>query len=295
VKPLFAPPAVVTLAVVLIVATSPARADEPGDSPLTLLYQSTGNLALAHSVAPLGGPDSTGTFTIAGLPVGAAVERAYFITGIWDDIGSATHTMDLDFDGTPYPDVPADVVDFAVEVGGLDLGGYAVDVTADVPGDGSYPFTASPNQSGTGTSGALLVVVYTHASNPANEVILNFGAEGIRNGSSTTEFPGLAASGGELFIWTEADNAFFSDPVEEIVWNGAIVAGGPFADIFDANQGCCTSFFGIPVTVADGLNTATINNGQDLFGWHYAGLVLPASDPIPVTPVSWGSVKGAYR
>lgn len=287
------PPAILAV-IPLLGAAGSASAQEPGDSPLTLLYQNSGLLAMAHDVEPLGGPDSVGTFTLAGIPAGAVIDRAYFMTGVWDDIGSPTHTIDLDFDGTLYSAVPADVVDFAVEIGGLDLGGYAVDVTAQVPGDGSYPFTVTANQSGTGTSGALLAVVYSDAGNPMTEVTINFGAEGIRYGTSTTDFPGLAAaSTGKLHIWTEADNAFFSDPVEEILMNGVIVAGS--TDIFDANQGCCTSYFEIAVAVPAGLNTVTINNGNDLFGWHYAAVESAVDRPTHVTRESWGQVKELFR
>lgn len=287
-------PTTLMAALTLAAATS-VPAQEPGDSPLALLYQDTGFFAMAHSIEGLGGPDSVGVFTIAGLPAGAVVEQAYFITGVWDEIGAASHSLDLDFDGTSYLAVPADVVDFAVEVGGFDLGGYAVDVTADVPGDGVYPFTVTANQPGSGTNGALLAVVYSHASNPLTEIIINFGAEGIRHGSSTTNFPGLPATSGSLYIWTEADNAFFSDPVEEIVLNGTVILGGPFADIFNGNQGSATSFFDLPVTVPAGLTTVTINNGQDLFGWHYATLELAAEQPTSTEARTWGKVKGDFR
>lgn len=283
------------LSLALLLAASVAGAQEPGDSPLTLLYQSTGLLAMVCDVEPLGGPDSTGAFTIAGVPAGATIQQAYFITGVWDDIGSATHTLDLDFDGSLYTAVPADVVDFAVEAGGLDLGGYAVDVTADVPGDGVYPFTVTANQSGTGTSGALLVVIHEHVSNPYRKVVINSGAEGIRFGNAVTDFPGLAASGGTLHVWTEADNAFFSDPLEQITLNGSVVLGGPGGDIFDSNQGCCTSYHEVPVTVPAGTSTVGIDNGQDLFGWHFAALVLDAEPPTGVGETSWGKVKGRFR
>jgi hypothetical protein len=283
------------LTLALLLASATAGAQEPGDSPLTLLYEDTGLLAMAYDVEPLGGPDSTGTFTIAGIPAGALVERAYFITGMWDDIGSATHTLDLDFDGSPYAGVPADVVDFAVEVGGLDLGGYAVDVTAAVPGNGAYPFTVAPNQTGTGTSGALLVVVHSHVSNPYDKVVINFGAEGIRYGNAITDFPGLDATSGTLHVWTQADNAFFSDPLEQITLNGSVLLGGPGGDIFNSNEGCCTSYFEIPVTVPAGTSTVGIDNGQDLFGWHFAALVLDAEPPTGTGTTSWGKVKDGFR
>jgi len=284
-----------TAGMIIAAPAAPADAQEPGDSPPTLLYQSVGQIAMIHDVEGLGGPDSVGTFTISGIPAGGTVEKAWFITGVWDDTTAASNSLHLIFDGADYGDIPADVVDYAVEDGGLDLGGYAVDVTAGVPGNGSYAFQVTPNQPGSGTSGALLAVVYSHASNPLNEVVMNFGAEGIRHGISTTNFPGLSAGSGSLYIFTEADNAFFSDPVESIALNGSVILGGPSADIFNANQGCCASFFDIPVTVVNGLNTVTIENGQDLFGWHYAALVLEATLPTAVEPASWGKLKSRFQ
>jgi len=47
--------------------------------------------------------------------------------------------------------------------------------------------------------------------------------------------------------------------------------------------------------VVNGLNTVTIENGQDLFGWHYATLLLPATLPTVVEPASWGELKNRFQ
>lgn len=273
----------------------PAAAQEPGDSPLTVLYQNTGLLDLAHAVVPLG-IGTSGTFTLTGIPGTATVEQAYLILGAWDEIGSATNTLDVTFDGTLFPAQPADVIDYTVEVGGFDLGGYAIDVTALVSGDGSYPLSFVHNQVGTSPPGALLAVVFSDPGNPLRQVSINFGAEQIRFGSASTDIPGLVASSGDLYVWTEADNAFFSGPVEEILFNGLVIAGGAGADIFNGNQGAATSFFAFPgLAIVDGTNTVAINNGQDLFGWHYAAIVSDGDEPTSIDATTWGRVKSLHR
>ncbi len=134
-----------------------------------------------------------------------------------------------------------------------------------------------------------VLVVYSHATNPLNRIKINFGAEGIRYASSTSEFFNVPGGDGELHIFTEADNEYFSDGEESIALNGTVVLGGLDADIFNRNQGCCASYFEIPITVLGGYNTVTVTTGMDLFGWHFAALVVEVLEPSATESETWGA------
>ncbi len=275
-----------------LASVSPAWAVESGDSPPAPFYEATGQIDIVWAVEEFLGDD---TFAITGIPGGATVEAAFFISETWDDTTAISNSIDLVFNGSAYGSVDADVMDYTEEEGGLDLAGYVVDVTADVSGDGSYPFTVTPNQSGNGAIGHLLVVVYEHETNPLNLIKMNVGAEAIRWASSTTEFLDIPGGDGELHIFTESDNGGGSEGEESIALNGSVILGGPDSGIFDSNQGCCTSYFELPVTLLEGYNTVTLTTGEDLFGWHFAALVVETTGSTATRSVSWGAVKNRFR
>lgn len=295
--------AMIFIGIGLIVLAGPAGADNVplqewegsspllGDSPPATTYTFSGNGGLATSVVGLG---PSGTFTIAGIPATGSVVKALFITGIWD-FASATHSMTFTFGSTFYGTLLATTLDIDDGgTGGLDLAGYVVDVTADVPGNGSYTFVAAPDQSGTGAFGSLLVVIYSDASSPAVQIHLNTGSESLAFSGSTSTFAGVAAGAATLHVFTQADQAGTSTGVESIAFNGATILGGTDADIFNNNVALFTSYFALGVTTVAGANTTTITTGEDWLGWQVAALVSPGA-PTSTESRTWGSIKGLYR
>ncbi|MBD3162442.1 MAG: DUF3344 domain-containing protein [Candidatus Eisenbacteria bacterium] len=265
-----------------------------GDNPPEHLYTFTGNGGIVHAVDPelL---DTEGTFTLDNVPTGATVERALFITGIWDSAGSATNSMQFVFDGQDYGTEVADLIDQPDgEEELLDLAGYVIDVTADVPGNGTYAFSAVPDQGGTGSFGYLLAVVYSDPDAPVARIDLNFGAESLRENASTTGFSTIEPGEATLYIFLEADQPDYSAGEESIAFNGTVIAGGEGSGLFDHNQGPACSFFELPVATVTGENTSTITTGEDWIGWHYAALVSPPA-ATSTESRSWGSIKSGYR
>ncbi|MBD3161226.1 MAG: hypothetical protein GF346_03455 [Candidatus Eisenbacteria bacterium] len=222
------------------------------------------------------------------------MERALFITGLWDSAGSATNSMQFVFDGQSYGTEVADVVDPDDDEGVFDLAGYLVDVTADVPGNGTYEFSAVPDQGGTGSFGYLLAVIYRDTNAPAARVDVNFGAESLRESPSMTSFAGIEPGGATLFVFVEADQPRSSAGEESIAFNGTVIAGGEDSDLFNSNQGPACSFFELPVTAVAGANTNTITTGEDWIGWHYSALVSPPA-ATSTESRSWGAIKSGYR
>ncbi len=261
-----------------------------GDTPLEALYSFAGHGDVVYSVSGMG---ESGEFNVAGIPADGIVERAYFITGIWDSTGYSMHSMDFTFAGVGYGTIEADVFDATPEEV-VELASYAVDVTADVTGNGSYDFEASPQQPGTGLFGSLLVVVYSAPSAPSAAIDLAFGGESLREASSTAFFDEVAPGPGVVHIFTEADQAGFSEGEESIAFNGTTILGGMNADIFDANQGDSCSYFELPVTTIGGMNSVTVTTGEDWLGWHFAALVSPLG-VTPVESTSWGRLKLDYK
>lgn len=261
-----------------------------GDHPPTALYAFEGNGGLATDVALNG---TTGTFELSGIPADGIVDRAYFITSTWDSAGAPEHSIELTFAGTAYGTIEVTSFDASPEEL-VELAGYAVDVTTDVAGNGSYGFDFITNQGGTGTFGSLLVVVYQAPSAPARAIVVNYGAESLKEDSSTSLLSGANPGEAVLHIFTEADNVGFSDGEESIAFNGSVILGGLGADIFNENQGEWASYFELPVMALAGENTVTLTTGEDFLGWHFAALVTPLTT-TPAEQTSWGGLKSKFR
>jgi hypothetical protein len=261
-----------------------------GDSPPTTVFAFNGKGQIATDVAEWG---LSGTFTISGIPPTATIERAFYITGIWNSWDDPTHSMNFTFAAADYGTVAASVVDFTTT--SLDLGGYIVDVTSDVSGDGSYSYTVAPNaQTSAIPNGHLLVVVYSDVSLPMRQIQIGFGGEALQYASSASTIVGVTEGGGTLHLFTQGDQADDSAGTESIEFNGSVILGGPDADIFSGNVADYTSYFALPVTTISGANVVAVTTGGDFFAWQFAALVSPPA-PISVEQASWTRIKTQYR
>jgi len=261
-----------------------------GDNPLTVLYGFEGQCDFAYAVATMG---NSGSLDLTTLPADATVLAAYFISGFWFAQDLATHSMSFTFNGAGYGAVDAISVDTTTD-DILDLAGFAVDVTSEVTGNASYTYFAEGVEANFGDFGHLLAVVYSTPALPYRALQLLAGAESLMGDSSTANFDLVGTGGGTLHVFTEADQAGASSGEESISFNGALVAGGPEADLFANNNGEYLSFLTYPVTLQEGTNSVTITTGEDWFGWHFAALVGPAGT-VETERTSLGKLKSNYR
>jgi len=288
-----------TILLALLLATSqPPRIDgaveqgsrSDGDLPPTEYLTLVGPYGVTSAISDL----NQSPFVIADIPAGATVHRALVITATWDD-ASATHTIDLTIDGTSYGEIDAltvDIHDTGDPMFVLDLAAYAIDVTAQITGNGEYLPLIESNQPGTGPWASLLWVVYERADLPWQEIHLNFGGESLKESSSISTFMVVDGSGnGTLHLFTEADQEPNSEGTESVAFNDQTVA---CCQVFNANAVEYGSYLQLPVTVVPGLNSVTVATGEDWFGWHVAALVVPVVN-ISVSEQSWSTIKALYR
>jgi hypothetical protein len=247
---------------------TPPLIDQTGDNPLVTLERFTGNVDVVVDVVAQAGPiNPSGTFSVSGIPVGATVLRAWFITTSFaaSAIESASATFAGSALGTQAPtsEDPG---------GGRFARSYRFDVTALVPGNGSYGYSVT----GTGnTFGDALVVVYEDSGLPSRTIVINDGAESLLDSTTSTAFDGMSGGDGRLIVFVEADNP---GGTERIDLNGVTIAGP--GDIFAANNGSFASLVETPVVVADGTNTVDIDSRVDWIGVHLAVLVGAGSPTL---------------
>jgi hypothetical protein len=241
-----------------------------GDLPLTTLATFSGNVDVVVKVVPHAGSGAAGTFTISTIPAGATIRKAWFITTSFS--GASSETATATFAGTA---LGAKAPDKADAGGGLFCREYRFDVTPLVPGNGSFTYSVTGT---TNVYGDALVVVYEHSSLPARRIVVNDGAEGLQNSTSTTSFDGFSAGAARMILFTQADDAV-SGGGEFVAVNGATVLGP--GDIFNANQGSYASLIDAAVTAVSGTNTVAVATAGDFFGLHLAILSGSPSAPPP--------------
>lgn len=233
-------------------------------------------------------------FVLSGIPAGASVARALFITQTWDE-DAITHTIDLNIDGTTYEGIAAlalDIQDTGNPPYDLDLASYVIDVTAQITGNGQYDPHVTRNQPSSGPYASLLWVVYEREDLPWQEVHLNFGGESLMESSSTSMFTAAGSGSGTLHIFTEADDdESNSEGTESVVFNNQVIA---CCQVFNRSTVQSGTYLQLPVTVVPGPNIVTVNTGTDWLGWHVAALVVPVGT-ISVSQQSWSTIKALYR
>lgn len=247
-------------------ALGPARIqDYPGDHPLVTRKVVSGRVdALVLVVPHVAAADPSGTFTVVGVPAGATVRAAFFVTTSFS--ASATEAANVTFAGQSLGARGDRLTDPA---GGLYCRAYPYDVTSIVTGNGTYAYSVTGTSN---TYGDALVIVFEEASLPLRRLAINFGSEALAGFTSTTNFAAFGAGSGRLLIFTQADNP---DPgaTETVSLNGAVIAGP--GDIFNGNQGSFASLQDLSVNLSAGTNTVDVSTPSDFFGLHLAILIGP--------------------
>ena len=264
-----------------------------GDNPPTDYLSLVGPYGVTFSLLGAGDGYYYDSYQIFEVPQGAAIVQALVMTGVWIRPWESEHTIDFYFDGTPYGAIPAvtlDENDTGNPGDSLSLGGFVIDVTKQVSGNGYYTPTFVRNQEGSGPFASLLWVVYQREDLPWKEIHLNFGGESLRFSSSTGIFSVLGSGSGTLHVFTQADQYVSSQGTESVEFNGQQIA---CCQIF-AGEVDYGSYLQYAVTVHPGVNNVTITTGEDWFGWHVGALVVPVA-PVSVSARSWSRIKALYR
>ncbi len=241
-----------------------------GDSPLTHLETFSGSVDLFVQVLPYeGGFTTGGTFSVAGVPGGATILRAWVQLTSFDT--SVGRSVALTFAGVPQGARLADAIDVG---GSYQCSMYRFDVTHLITGNGAYAYGTGQHPLAYGDS---LIVVYAHVSLPERTIAIHDGSESLSGATTTTTFAGMPAGAGELMLFTQADETNIPGG-ESVRLNSILVAGG---EIFSATAGNYASLLTLPVTTNAGDNELSVTTGGDWFGFHLA--VLSAEGAAAVT------------
>jgi hypothetical protein len=244
---------------------------------MTTSYSVSGNVAATVVAYPTAYAPGPGNLTVAGLPGGATILKAYLYANNYFADTGATGT----FAGNP--------LGAATGIGNEEgFWAYRWDVTALVTGNGVYAADyAGPDN----TYGLALAVVYSDPSLPASQVFINDGAYDLLGAQThSTMFNVATAGSGTLWVHTVADDEFSTG--EQVRFNGAGV-GGPL----DRNLGLYASLLSMSVTTVAGMNTASITTAGDQFGWDLAVLQVTAiPEPGSIALAAMGfALLGLYR
>ena len=235
-----------------------------GDKPPATVFTWNGHGGVAMDVQAF--PGQSGTFSISGIPEGAAIVWACMYEASWESLPTNAASAVFAGDSLPW------IVPFDHDPGWgydstsyLDLCAYRWEVTDLVTGNGDYAFSVSPLAL---SYGEALVVIYTHPSKPLVQVIVNEGCESLYRAKSSSTFDGVVGDSATLYLFTQADDV--SGETESISLNGEIILGP--GNVFQGNKGYAASFFELPVLCAEGLNGVSCSTDIDWFGWHLAVL-----------------------
>ena len=254
-----------------------------GDSPLLPLLTWSGNGGIAFDTEVFEGvTDTFGTFTLSNIPITANIVEAYFVVTSWQ---STKKEASATFNGVQLPMDTAKATD---PDGVYYLSQYRWDVTMHVNGNGDYPFTTFNIDLSYLT---YLLVIYENATSPSITVMINDGAESLRNDSTLTIFdsPMSSTSGNLLFVTQASDTV--DGPTEFVTFNGDTVLGP--GDVFSANLGNYADMHILTdININSGENILLINTGEDWFGVHLAILstgqiVNGINDYIPQIPTDY--------
>ena len=178
---------------VLLVHLSPAHAQDSSPSTLTTSFNTTVNGDFTASGVGLRGATS-GNITIAGIPSGGSVVRAFLYWAMLDD-GEDASLPELNLNGSA---IVGSLIGSGPDTcwGRTNSFTFRADVTALVTGNGVYALTGVASGGNILAEGASLVVVYQLAGAPLKTILLDDGNVSLPLGtkSGSAAFSGFTAT-----------------------------------------------------------------------------------------------------
>ena len=241
--------------------------------------------------------DGTGTLNANALPSNADVvlAYAYWVQQNWNQDGPSPGDETLDFDGTTLTGT----------VIGTDSGlcwgqngwahGLRADVTALVPGPGSYDVEVASSAT-TLADGVSLLVLYTIPSAPWREIVVVDGYDSLTPLGSppvaqslTVNIPrttGMTQASSRLIaIGADGQTVSGYEPSDSMTWNGAALASGSWQGsdpmTTSSPDGSLSDTDLFQVTSIKGTNTLGIEASSDCIGPQAFALSSPGTPPVP--------------
>jgi hypothetical protein len=218
---------------------------------------------------------ATSTVTIATIPAGSSIVKAYLYTNL--QFGTATETASATINGAPLGTVSPYSVDTLVTISEKV---YRWDATSVVTGNGPYTITTIYS-----TAGIIyfheLLVIFSNPSESYKQIIVNDGNECLQYSSASTTFHSVDASG-TATIYFSVHGANVGEG-ESASFNGAILASG---DIWNNDHDPYLDIDIFPVTTVSGDNTAGVTTSGDVILWHLAVLEVVTAPPSGVPEFS---------
>jgi hypothetical protein len=247
-----------------------------GDPPESI-YAFAGHGGVVYDSAP----KNIWEFTLAGIPSGSTIERAYLWITDWWEYYYYPPTLTVHFNGYELTEPPAVVTNS----GFYYLVLYRFDVTAYVSGDGTYTYSRSNQRQ---PYGDFLAAVWSRPDAPPCRLEINDGATYLYQSSSTSVFLGFEEGPGALVLFTQADDDWPLGP-ESILFNSTVLEEGE--DVFNERDGPVCSTFTYDVTLESGNNPVTLSTSEDVFGWHVA-ILSSRKPPLEVVDVAFDFEDG---
>ncbi len=255
-----------------------------GDNPLTTSFSWVGRGGVTTAVDTTSlWPPYQGELILSGVPENAEIVRAFFYVSGWY---SDTINCSAAFNGQELGEIPPTELDeYSGYFSGMFLM-YKFDVTSLVSGSGTYPWAHL--QDDLYTFAVSLIVVYEQVSSPPVEIIVNDGAEIIKNSTTTTVFSVDSPNDGQMSLYTDAsDNV--NGPAEQVKIN-SFVLDGP-GDIFNGSLGYCGDLKEYSLSYIFPQTNVRIATGEDQFGLVWAvlynnfppGVGNDCNDVIPIS------------
>ncbi|MCX6640409.1 MAG: DUF3344 domain-containing protein [bacterium] len=234
-----------------------ATDDLTGDHPLTTSFVWQGHGGIIVRPVTFDDVRPRGIFLVDSIPDGSTIAYACFATTAWQEEYTAASSR---FDGMLMPDVQPCVYDQDTN---YYLSFYKWNVTPLVTGNGNYRFEGLNLQY---CYGVFLWIIYENANLPLTRIVVNDGAESLRDANSTTNFNGFGPGPGTVSMFTQASDS--SGMYEMVRFNQDTLAGP--GDVFHGNIGYWADYleFGLPQIQAG--NSLTITTDEDWFGIHLA-------------------------
>ncbi|MBD3232971.1 MAG: T9SS type A sorting domain-containing protein [candidate division Zixibacteria bacterium] len=236
-----------------------------GDNPLTTSFSWTGRGGVTTAVDTTSlWPPYQGELILSEMPENAETVKAFFYVAGWF---SDTLNCRASFNGQDFGEIPPTELDgYSGYFSGMFLM-YRFDVTGFVSGNGAYPWAHL--QDDLYTFAVSLVVVYEQLTSPPMEIIVNDGAEIIKNSNTTTVFSVDSPTDGQLSLYTDAsDNV--NGPVEQVKIN-SFDLDGP-GDIFNGSLGYCGDLKEYSLSYIFPQTNIRVFTGEDQFGLVWAVL-----------------------